>query len=73
MERKRLVANFVSFQPGEINKRSVERTILTTSGYMFSKITPRWVVMYSSISCRVCALICLPFSSELASLKSKRT
>lgn len=29
--------------------------------------------MYSSISCSVCALICLPLSSELASLKSNNT
>ena len=28
----------------------MERTILTTSGYTVSVITPRWLVMYSSIS-----------------------
>lgn len=47
--------------------------MFTTSGYTFSVITPRWVVIYSSISCNVWALICLPLSSALASLKSKST
>jgi hypothetical protein len=47
--------------------------MVTTSGYMFSVITPRWVVMYSSISCKVWALICFPLRSALASLKSNTT
>ena len=50
-----------------------ELTILTTSGYMFSVITLRCVVIYSNISCNVWVLICLPFKSALVSLKSKRT
>lgn len=40
---------------------------------MLSVITPRWVVIYSNISCKVWVLICLPFSSALVSLKSKST
>ena len=36
-------------------------------------MTPRWVVMYSSISCSMFDLIDLPLISVLASLKSKTT
>jgi len=45
----------------------------TTSGYTLSVMTPRWVVIHSSISANVAALICLPPMSVETSLKSNTT
>jgi hypothetical protein len=48
-------------------------TIETTSGYIGSVITPRFVVIYSKSSASVDLLISFPLRSALASLKSKIT
>ena len=49
------------------------QTIETTSGYIGSVITPRFVVIYSKSSASVDLLISFPLRSALASLKSKIT
>lgn len=52
MDRKRLVENCFVYQEWNM-KCAHEHTMLTTSGYIFSVMTPLCVVIYSSISCSV--------------------